>query len=83
MKMKIALALVGVAAMSACTGNFDVPLSHPKSENVGVWVSPEGCESWYFLDGTGAFMAPRVKSDGRPVCDAPALPERAAATPAG
>ena len=82
MKMKIALALASVTAMSACS-SFDVPLSHPKSENVGVWVSPEGCESWYFIEGTGAFMAPREKSNCRVVCDAPPMPPQADAAPSG
>lgn len=81
MNIRIALALVGVAALSAC-GAFTVPLAHPESENVGVWVSPLGCQSWYFIEGTGAFMAPRMTPSGKPVCNTPALPPRAV-MPAG
>lgn len=77
MNIRIALALVGVAALSACGGTFDHPLAHPDSEDVGVWVSPQNCESWYFIEGTGAFMSPRVTPNGKPVCNAPALPPKA------
>lgn len=84
MTFKIAFALAGIAALSACSGNiggpFDKPLPHPDAENVGIWVSPQGCQSWYFIDGTGAFMSPRVGSNGRPVCTAPALPPKAPAS---
>ena len=80
MNIKIALALLGVAALSACGGGFNQPLAHPDNENVGIWVSPTGCQSWYFIEGTGAFMSPRVTPQGKPVCNAPALPPKAAAT---
>ncbi|MDE3081070.1 MAG: hypothetical protein KGI94_13675 [Paracoccaceae bacterium] len=83
MKAKILLALLGVGMMSACSGNlampYDVPLSQPANENVGVWVSPKGCQNWYFIDGTGAFMSPRLTPNGKPVCNTPALPPKAAA----
>ncbi len=82
MNFKMTLALLGIATLSACSGAvggpFDVPLSHPKDENVGIWVSPQGCESWYFIEGTGAFMSPRMRPDGKPVCNAPPAPARAA-----
>lgn len=81
MNIKITLALLGVATLSACGGNlampYDVPLSHPKSENVGIWVSPMGCQNWYFIDGTGAFMSPRMTPNGKPVCNTPPLPAKA------
>lgn len=85
MNIRIALALLGVAALSACGGDFSTPLPHGDNEKVGVWVSPRGCQSWYFYDGTGAFMSPRMQPNGQPVCNTPALPPKAdaATAPAG
>jgi hypothetical protein len=80
MNIKMVLALIGIGAVSACSGNlggrFDVPLAHPQNEDVGIWTSPEGCQNWYFIEGTGAFMGTRVTPDGKPVCNTPPLPPK-------
>ncbi|WP_127903991.1 hypothetical protein [Solirhodobacter olei] len=81
--MKMMLALIGSAAVSACSGvinaRFDKPLAHPRAEAVGLWTSPEGCQNWYFIEGTGAFMTPRIAPSGKPVCNAPGMPPKAGA----
>lgn len=77
MNIRLALALVGVAGLAGCGGTYDRPLQHPEHEDVGIWVSPQGCQSWYFNEGTNAFMSPRMTPEGKPVCNAPAVPPKA------
>jgi predicted small secreted protein len=78
----IAFALAASGTLSACTGGWGQDLPNKDHEDVGIWVSPQGCDSWYFNDGTAAFMSPRLNAAGKPVCSHAPMPAVAGAQPA-
>lgn len=41
-----------------------------------VWRDPNGCFHWVADDGFEGFMAPRLQSNGHPVCDGDAAPTK-------
>jgi len=72
MKMQIALAVAAAFALSACE-HYRAPanLAHVKP---GIYINPQGCDSWYF-EGTGTgFMSPRLDRNGKPVCSGVKVP---------
>ena len=77
----ITVALGAFGTLSACGGNWGKELPNKDHEDVGIWVSPQGCDSWYFNDGTAAFMSPRLNAAGKPVCSHAQMPALAGAQP--
>ncbi len=80
MKTQIILAFAAATALSACDAKFGPPPNIDHEES-GIWVSPEGCDSWYFEDRTGLFMSPRLNAAGKPVCSHAPMPPVASAAP--
>ncbi len=80
----IAFAFAASGTLSACVngGGWGKDLPNKDHEDVGIWVSPQGCDSWYFNDGTAAFMSPRLNAAGKPVCSHAQMPPVAGAQPA-
>ncbi|WP_316016096.1 hypothetical protein [Roseobacter sp. HKCCA0434] len=75
--------VVGAALLAGCNeGDLSSAASRTQGETFAVvrsatWVDPDGCEHWVFDTGAEGYMTPKLRPDGRPICNT------RAATPVG
>ena len=77
---KLALLLVAMAMISACTDAVDKTADRGfdskqlSSLKAGIWVDPNGCDHWIIDDGLEGYLSQRLDPQGKPVCSGVAPP---------
>ncbi|RED11382.1 OmpA family protein [Pontivivens insulae] len=65
----------GAMTLAACNqGDFSSAASRTEGETFVVvrsatWIDPDGCEHWIFDTGAEGYVTPKLRPDGRPICD--------------